>query len=79
MTKIDNKNLEKLIKLSAKILKVPEKQLNLKSSPNSVDNWDSLSHLELISVTEKEFKVNISPEESVEINKIEDILKIISK
>ena len=42
---------------------------------NNVDAWDSISHLDLISKIEKEFKIKIK---NSEISKLTDEIKIIN-
>jgi acyl carrier protein len=45
------------------VLEVPEASLNEDSSTDTIENWDSLRHLNLILGLEEEFDVTIPDEE----------------
>jgi acyl carrier protein len=45
------------------VLKVPAASLNERSSPDDVDGWDSLQHLQIILALEEEFGVRFQPDE----------------
>ncbi len=40
------------------------------SSPQTIDNWDSLQHLNLVLALEEKFNLQLSPEEIEEIKSI---------
>lgn len=72
---IDNK----VIKIFSIILNLPLNKLNLKSSPEDIPEWDSLNHIKVIMEIENAFRVEILPEEALEINTILDICKMLYK
>ena len=64
---------EKLFSLISKILEVPKTQLSDKSTPESIENWDSYNGLLLVDELESEFKVKFSVEEVFDVHSIADI------
>lgn len=57
----------KLKKVIANIFKIEVTTVNEDTSVDTVDRWDSLSHLNLILALELEFGISFSEEESIEI------------
>lgn len=53
--------------LFAAILKVPPSDVGDSTAPQSLQSWDSLQHLFLISGFEEEFGIEIEPEEAVDM------------
>ena len=76
---IDDMKLKDVI---SNILAVSIEEINDDSSPDSLDKWDSLSHLKLVMAIESEFEVELSPEDSMDMLSVklirmilEDVLK----
>jgi acyl carrier protein len=65
---------KKIREIINKIFDIKKNNIN-NLSFNNVDAWDSISHLDLISKIEKEFKIKIK---SSEISKLTDEIKIIN-
>ena len=58
------KNLEERIKqLFADVLQVSIDQIVDITTPDSLEEWDSLNHLNLIATFEEEFSIDIEPED----------------
>ena len=53
-------------KLMAAVMEVDPEVINDDTSPENLDQWDSLSHVQLVLALEKEFKISITPEEGIE-------------
>ena len=66
-------NNEILIDIVSKILLVDEAEVTDKLSRTDLEEWDSMSHLVLISECETEFNVSFSDDDVVEIDTIEDL------
>ena len=45
----------------------------------SIQKWDSLGHLELISSLNKVFKIEISFEDTIKIKNVSDVIKVCKK
>jgi|TARA_B110000503_G_C7073590_1_gene381910 acyl carrier protein len=70
------KKLETIFK---KIFPKFKGKFNDKISPKNFSDWDSLSHLNLITNVSKKFKINFDFNEILQINKIGDLKRIIKK
>ena len=69
---------EVILKIAKKIFK-KTKKINLDSNTKNITDWDSMNHIILIMEINKKYKISISLEESVKINSIKNILKIVQK
>jgi acyl carrier protein len=52
-----------ILSVMSAVLEVPVEELNEDSSSDTVGNWDSLKHLNLILALEDEFEISIPDEE----------------
>lgn len=52
-----------IMMVMSKVLEVPLDKINENSSTDSIENWDSLKHLNLILALEDEFEISIPNEE----------------
>tara|TARA_B110000977_G_scaffold28001_1_gene35696 strand:- start:25017 stop:25259 length:243 start_codon:yes stop_codon:yes gene_type:complete len=69
---------DEILKITKKIFK-KTKKINIDSSTKSISDWDSMNHIILIMEINKKYKINISLEDSVNINSIKNIVKIVKK
>ena len=69
---------EKVLKVLSQIMEVSITRLSEKSSAESVENWDSLRHMNLILALEEEFKVSFSDSEIVDMLSVDAILKCLN-
>lgn len=60
-------NQEKLKQILASVFNVGIDQITEDASPDSIENWDSLNHLNLVLALEEGFGVSFSEEQTVEI------------
>ena len=60
-------NENRISKVLSKVMKVDINSIDENSSPDTIEAWDSLKHMELILALEEEFNVELTPEETVEI------------
>ena len=58
---------EKVFKIVSQIMQVPEAEVSLDSSPDSIESWDSLKQMNLVMALEEEFKVSFSDEQIMEL------------
>lgn len=52
---------------------------NFEMDRSEFENWDSLSHMQLISEVENAFSLSFEMDEVVEINKPQDLVKLVEK
>jgi len=71
--------LNRILKIVSQVMEVPLEQLNEESSPDTIENWDSLKHMNLILALEEEFDVNFSDEEIVEMLSVEIIVETLKE
>ena len=60
-------------------MNVSVEQLDEDSSPDTVKNWDSLKHMNLILAIEEEFAIAFSDEEIVDMLSIRRIVEILEE
>jgi acyl carrier protein len=65
--------LEKFDEIVSTILVTDGVTLDDAASPETVEGWDSVSHIVLVSALEDEFGVSFSAEEMEELNTIGDL------
>ena len=68
----------KLKEVISNVLGVPIDLINDNSSPDNIDKWDSLSHLNLVMAIEAEFDVELTPEDSMDMLSVKLIRMIVS-
>ena len=67
-------------KVFSKVMSFPIKKINDKSSAENVENWDSLTHVQLVSALEKKFKIKISAEEGIDaFNNFKQLVMFVQK
>ena len=71
---IDDMKLKDVI---SNVLGVSLEEINDDSSPDSLDKWDSLSHIKLVMAIESEFEVELSPEDSMDMLSVKLIRMIL--
>ena len=72
--------IEKRLKsVFSKLFGVQESEINTDSSPDNIESWDSLNHMNLIIAIEQEFKISFSMGEIVEMLNFELIVLILSE
>ena len=69
---------DEILKIAKKIFK-KTKKINILSTTKSISDWDSMNHIILIMEINKRYKINISLEDSLNINSIKNIVKIVKK
>lgn len=57
---------ERCAMVMAKIMEIGQADVVDDSSPDTLDQWDSLSHVQLVLGLESEFDIKISPEDGIE-------------
>lgn len=51
----------------ASVLKVPESTINDTASPDTIENWDSLKQINLLTALEEEFEIEFEEEQLPEM------------
>jgi len=65
---------EKVKSIVAQVMEVPVDSVREDSSPDTIEAWDSLKHMNLVLALEQSFDVTFSEEQITEIESVELII-----
>lgn len=63
--------------MASDLFGVPADQVSAASSPQTVENWDSIQHLNLVLAVEEKFGLQLSPEEIEQMKTVGDTAKLV--
>ena len=66
---------KRLIEVIATVLEVDSESITMDTTPNQVEGWDSLGHVNVVSEVESAFDIVIPIEEVAEISSVRDFLR----
>ena len=69
---------DKIKEVFSNIFWTPLNEINGQSSPDTIENWDSINHMKLIIALEEEFDVEFTDEEILEMQNVKLIKYILS-
>ena len=72
-------NENKLFEIVASVFNISINEINYKSNPENIENWDSFTGYVLLDEIETNFNVTFTMDESLEIEKIGDFINILKK
>jgi acyl carrier protein len=65
--------------LAADVFGVSRSEIDASSTPQQLDNWDSISHVSLVVAIEEQFGVAFAPEEITDMESIGRIAEMLSR
>ena len=68
----------KIKEVISNIFGTPLNEINGQSSPDTIENWDSINHMKLITALEEEFDVEFTDEEILEMQNVKLIKYILA-
>jgi len=71
--------LERVQGIVADVFGVPEDQVRPDSSPDTIETWDSIHHLNLVIALEQEFGVQFTPEEIEQLLSVELVAALVEE
>lgn len=71
--------LEKIIEIVAETCGVEKSEVNGDSSVGDFPAWDSMGHLSILNNVEEAFNISFDPEEMMELEDVNDIVKTVSQ
>jgi acyl carrier protein len=71
--------LDRVRGIAADVLEVPPDQINLDSSPATIETWDSVHHLNLVLALEQDFNLQFEPEEIDQIGSVGEIVAVVGR
>jgi acyl carrier protein len=71
--------LERVRRMLADVFNLPVESITPASSPDSIEAWDSLHHLDLVLALEQEFGTQFTPEEIEQLLSVELIAALLAE
>ena len=68
---------DKVFEIIANVLEVKVEEIILESTVGDFPSWDSLGQLNILQSVQDEFEVEFEPEEMMDIEDVNDIIKIV--
>ena len=69
---------DKIKEVISNIFETPLNEINDQSSPDTIENWESINHMKLITALEEEFDVEFTDEEVLEMQNVKLVKYILS-
>ena len=70
---------EQVRNVASDIFGIPADQITTESSPETIENWDSMQHLNLVLAVEEKFGVQLDPEDIEQMKNIGAVAKVVYK
>jgi acyl carrier protein len=65
--------------VASDIFGVPPDQITAESSPETIENWDSMQHLNLVLAIEEKFGVQLEPEDIEQMKSIGAVVALVTR
>ena len=75
---MENKKIARIKNVISSVFEISESDINDDSSPDTIESWDSLKHMNLIIALEEEFKVELTDNEILDMMNYKSIESIIT-
>lgn len=69
----------KIKEIMVQIFNVPEASIDSISSPDTIESWDSLKHMDLVTAIEEEFNIRFTYEEISEMLNFSLIIELLKE
>ena len=70
---------EQVRNVASDIFGIPADQITAESSPETIENWDSMQHLNLVLAIEEKFGVQLDPEDIEKMKNIGAVAALVEK
>jgi acyl carrier protein len=70
---------EQVRSVASDIFGVPTEKITAESSPETIDNWDSMQHLNLVLAIEEKFGVQMDPDDIEQMKNIGAVAALVEK
>ncbi|VAW87162.1 hypothetical protein MNBD_GAMMA16-16 [hydrothermal vent metagenome] len=68
---------DNVFEIASEIFGIDEEIITLETSPDTIDNWDSMNQLKLVTAIEEEFSINLSMAEIESIVNVKTLINVI--
>ena len=63
--------------IASDLFAIPIGQITAASSPENIESWDSVQHLNLVLALEEKFQMQLAPEEIEQMKNIGEVTKVV--
>jgi len=70
---------EQVRNIASDIFGIPAEKITAESSPETIENWDSMQHLNLVLAIEEKFGVQLDPEDIEQMKNIGAVVTLVEK
>ena len=70
---------EQVRNIASDIFGIPVEKITAESSPETIENWDSMQHLNLVLAVEEKFGVQLDPEDIEQMKNIGAVATLVEK
>ena len=74
-----NSTFEQVRGIASDIFGVPAGKITAESSPETIENWDSMQHLNLVLAIEEKFGVQLAPEDIEQMKSVGAVAALVEK
>ncbi len=71
--------LQQVRNIASDILGIPADKITAESSPETIESWDSVQHLNLVLALEEKFGVQLEPEDIEQMKNIGAVATLVEK
>jgi acyl carrier protein len=71
--------LQQVRSIASDIFGVPADKITAESSPETIENWDSMQHLNLVLAIEEKFGVQLEPEDIEQMKNIGAVAALVER
>ncbi len=72
-------SLDRVQTIFSDVFQIAREQVTPESSPDTIPNWDSLQHLNLVLALEQEFGIQFTPEEIEQLLSVELVAALLEE
>jgi acyl carrier protein len=76
---LTSSTFEQVRNIASDIFGIPANKITAESSPETIDNWDSIQHLNLVLAVEEKFAVQLEPEDIEQMKNIGAVATLVEK
>jgi acyl carrier protein len=70
---------EQVRNIASDIFGIPAEKITAESSPETIENWDSMQHLNLVLAIEEKFGVHLDPEDIEQMKNLGAVATLVEK
>ena len=68
---------ESIKEMVSEVFGIDEEDVTPDTSPETIDNWDSMNHLKLVTAIEEEFSINLTMDEVESITNVKTLMDVV--